>query len=233
MKISFIITTRNEENYIRNTCLAIRAQTCKLEKEIILVDALSTDKTVEIAKDLVDKIIIKKSNISEGKNMGAKEASGDIFVFLNADVIIENDWLEKIIEYFKDPSIGAVHGLIKPMERSLKARIFVLIWNLFIYFSSKIRKIHTSGESTLAVRRELFFKVGGFREDLSAFEDIDIGLRLSKLTKIKLVKNAYSIASLRRFEREGYFKWAIIWIMIGIYYFLRNKSLLKEYPLVR
>lgn len=233
MKVSFIITTKNEEKYIKNTCLSILNQSLKIDKEIILVDALSKDRTVEIAKNFVDKIIIKKSNISEGKNIGASLASGDILVFVNADVVLEKNWLEKAMKHLEDASVGAVHGLIKPMERSLRARLFVLIWDLFIIISYFFRKVHTSGETTLAVRREVFFKAKGFREDLSAFEDVDIGLRISKLAKVKLVRECKTIASLRRFEREGYLKWLIVWLSIGMYYFLRGRSLLREYPEVR
>jgi glycosyltransferase involved in cell wall biosynthesis len=233
VKVSFIITTKNEEAYIRNTCLSVRAQSSGIEKEIVLVDACSSDNTVEKARDLVDKLIIKESNISQGKNIGAKASSGDILIFLNADVILEKDWLEKALKHLRDVKIGAVHGLIRPMEGSIRARIFTSLWNLFIVFSSKIRKVHTSGESTLAVKRDLFFKIGGFREDLTAFEDIDLGLRLSKITNVKLIRECRAIASLRRFEKEGYLKWGLIWIMIGIYYFLRNTSLLERYPVVR
>lgn len=233
VKVSFIITTRNEEAYIRSTILSILNQTAKVDKEIILVDAISTDKTVEIARTLVNKLVIEKSNISQGKNIGAKLSSGDILVFLNADVILEKEWLEKILRYFTSKNTVAVHGLIKPREKSLRARIFVLLWNLLISFSSKIKIVHVSGESTLAVKREVFFRVGGFREDLSAFEDIDIGLRISRIKPVVLAKDCFAIASLRRFEREGYLKWTLIWLSIAIYYFLRKRSLVKEYPLVR
>ncbi len=233
VKVSFIITTKNEEAYIKSTLLSILYQSAKVDKEIILVDACSTDKTVEIAKPLVDKLVIEKSNIPQGKNIGAKISSGDILVFLNADVILEKNWLEKVLDYFNSKKAGAVHGLIKPRENSLKAMVFVSLWNLLIFLSSKLRKVHTSGESTLAVRREFFFKVGGFREDLAVFEDIDIGLRLSKLTPIFLAKDCFSIASVRRFEKDGYLKWLSIWLSIAIFYFIRKRSLLKEYPLVR
>lgn len=233
MKVSFIITTKNEEKYIRNTCLSILNQESKIDKEIILVDSESSDSTVEIAKPLVNKVIIKKSNISQGKNIGAMNSEGDILVFVNADVILNKDWLSNAIKAFERKEVGAVHGLIIPMENNLKARIFTMLWNLLIYISSKIKLVHTSGESTLAVRREIFFKAGGFREDLSAFEDVDIGIRIAKISKVFLERKCKTIASLRRFEKEGYLKWALIWVSIAIFYFLRNRSLLKEYPLVR
>jgi len=233
LKISFIITTKNEEKYIRNTLLSIKIQENRINKEIIVVDALSTDKTVEIAKNYASKILIKKSNIPEGKNIGAFNSTGDILVFVNADVVLEKDWLKKMLEAINEEQVIAVCGLIKPMEKSLKARIFVTLWNLLIQVLFMLRFPHTSGETTLAVKRDFFFKVGGFNNNLASFEDVDIGLRLSKLGKIKLVKNMFTSASLRRFEKEGYIKWSLIWLIIGIYYIFTKKSILKHYPLVR
>jgi glycosyltransferase involved in cell wall biosynthesis len=233
LKVSFIITTKNEEKYIKNTLLSIRQQNSNIEKEIVVVDAMSTDKTVEIAKKYADIVLVRKSNIPEGKNIGAYNSSGKILVFVNADVILEKDWLKVVLKELEKNEVIAVCGLIKPMERSLKARIFMILWNFLIRILFMINFPHTSGETTLAVKREYFFKIGGFNSSLASFEDVDLGLRLSKLGKVKLIKNVYTIASLRRFEREGYLKWSVIWLATGLYYLFTKKSPLKHYPIVR
>lgn len=232
-EVDFIITTKNEAKYIKYTCLSIKNQIETVKKRIIVVDAESNDGTADIAKKYADLVIIKKSNIPEGKNIGARLSSSKFLAFINADVIIEKGWLENIIKAFDDTKVIAACGLIKPYENSLKARIFVTIWNLFIRFMFLIRFPHTSGECSLIVKKEYFEKIGGFNEKLSAFEDVDLGLRLSKFGKIKLMKNCYTIASVRRFEREGYLKWTIIWLLIGLYYLFTKRSFLKQYPLVR
>jgi Predicted glycosyltransferases len=231
--ISFVITTKNEEKYIKYTCLSIKNQDPTIRKKIILVDAESTDETVKIAKRFADIIIVKKSNIAQGKNIGASATNDELIAFINADVLLEKKWLKEMLEAFNDENVIAACGLIKPYENTLKARIFSLLWNLFIRIMFLIHFPHTSGECSIIVKKEYFNKIGGFNENLSAFEDVDLGLRLSKFGKIKLMKNCYTIASLRRFEREGYLKWIIIWLLIGIYYLFTKRTFLKEYPLVR
>ncbi len=206
---------------------------CNVKKRIIIVDSFSNDGTVEIAKKYADLVIVERSNIPQGKNIGAKFAKANYIAFINADVILEKDWLDKILKAFQESKVIAACGLIKPYEKSIKARIFITVWNLFIRLMFFIKFPHTSGECSLIVKKEYFDKIGGFNENLSAFEDVDFGLRLSKFGKIKLVKNCFTIASLRRFEREGYLKWTIIWLLIGIYYLFTKKSFLKQYPLVR
>jgi len=233
MKISFIITTKNEERYIKHVLLAIKNFFKDYDKEIIVVDSYSTDSTVDIAKKYCDKVIVQESNIPEGKNIGAKYSTGNILAFLNADVILKKEWINKVYGILKNEKIIGVCSLIEARERTLKARIFTSLWNLVITVFFLIRFPHTSGETTLTVKKEYFEYVKGFREDLTAFEDIDLGLRLSKLGKIHLIREKLCIASLRRFEKEGYFKWSIIWIMIGLYYLFTKKPLLKKYPLVR
>ena len=169
MKVSFIITTKNEEKYIKITLVSIRQQNCNIEKEIVIVDAMSTDKTVEIAKKYADVVLIRKSNIPQGKNVGAYNSSGKILVFVNADVILEKDWLKEALKELEKNEVIAVCGLIKPMERSLKARIFIILWNFLIRTLFMINFPHTSGETTLAVKIEYFFKIGGFNNSLASF----------------------------------------------------------------
>jgi hypothetical protein len=72
------------------------------------------------------------------------------------------------------------------------------------------------------LKKNLFVVIAGF-------EDVDLGLRLSKVGKVKLIKNVFTIASLRRFEREGYLKWSLIWLATGLYYLFTKKSPLKHY----
>jgi glycosyltransferase involved in cell wall biosynthesis len=64
MKVSVIIPTYNEENYIKNCILALRNQDYKGEYEIIVSDGNSKDNTVKIAKKFADKVVVceKKRN---------------------------------------------------------------------------------------------------------------------------------------------------------------------------
>jgi len=100
VKVSVIIPTKNEEEFIEKTLKSVNNQSIpRKDYEIIISDSESTDKTVKIAKKFADKILIKKtSNPAKGRNYGAEHAKGDILVFLDADTILPKNALEIIAE---------------------------------------------------------------------------------------------------------------------------------------
>ena len=76
-RASIIITTKNEEKYIEQCLKSLQCQTFK-DFEIIVSDAESRDKTVRIAKKYADRVVVRKTNVSAGRNLGASFAKGDI-----------------------------------------------------------------------------------------------------------------------------------------------------------
>ena len=88
--ISFIIPTLREESVIEKTLTWLSTYTG--EKEIIISDGRSDDKTLEIARKYTDKIIVyegtKRQTIGMGRNLGASIASGEYLVFFDADMVV-------------------------------------------------------------------------------------------------------------------------------------------------
>jgi glycosyltransferase involved in cell wall biosynthesis len=98
--ISIIIATYNSERTLDHCLFSIREQRYPQEKiEIILVDAGSTDKTIEIGKKYKCKIINKKEVGAEAaKAYGVKAAKGELIADFGSDNILpEKNWLKKII----------------------------------------------------------------------------------------------------------------------------------------
>ncbi len=89
MKLSIIIPTLNEENTIENCLSAL--QPLRNECEIIIVDGDSTDNTRIFAAPLADKVIISAKGRSQQMNAGARNASGDVLIFLHADTRLPED----------------------------------------------------------------------------------------------------------------------------------------------
>ena len=87
MKISIIIPTLNEALTIKKILLALQYLREK-GHEIILVDGGSRDGTSDIAKDMVDNVIHTVSGRAQQMNIGADNASGDLFIFLHADTLL-------------------------------------------------------------------------------------------------------------------------------------------------
>lgn len=106
--VSVIITTKNEEDRIVRIINSIMTQTYK-NKEIILVDNNSTDKTVSIAKKLGIKVFNIGPERSAQRNFGAKKGKGAYFLFLDADMELTRDVIKECIEVVKDePKVGAI-----------------------------------------------------------------------------------------------------------------------------
>jgi len=229
--ISIVVPSLNEEKYIETTLKTLRNQDFKGKFEIIVVDGMSKDNTVKIAKKYADKVIVlKKRGIGAARNAGAKIASGDILLFVDADTILPNDLTEKIYETVKQNN-KISHGAISlRFEGSnIKCKFVNFIFYFYEIFSIK----QGIAGNCFFVKKELFEKSNGFRDTIC--DDTDLGLRLKRLGYRKDINDIHVIASSRRFEKTGYFKTLIEWFK---QYWLIRLGKVKpfnsdKYPLIR
>ncbi|HEY0658530.1 MAG TPA: glycosyltransferase [Pyrinomonadaceae bacterium] len=101
MKFSVIIPAFNEEYYLPKTLWSIKeaAKEIDFPMEIIVVDNESTDKTARIAADLG--VIVEfeaEHNIAVIRNAGAKKASGEVLIFIDADTFVPKTLFRVIAE---------------------------------------------------------------------------------------------------------------------------------------
>ena len=90
--LSIIIPTLNEEKYLPLLLKSIKEQNVK-DYEIIISDAQSTDKTLDIAKKNNCKIVLGGLP-GKARNEGAKVAKGNLLLFLDADVLLGPNFLK-------------------------------------------------------------------------------------------------------------------------------------------
>ena len=106
--------------------------------QVILVDSGSTDRTAQIAKERGAEIVNiapKEFTFGRSLNKGIARAKAPIIVIASAHVYpVYPDWLSKMIEFFKDPSIALVYGKQRGSESS--------------HFSEQQIFLHWYGEST-------------------------------------------------------------------------------------
>ena len=99
--VSVVITTKNEEKNIENCLKSILKQTYPRDKiEIIVVDNNSTDRTKEIARRYTDKVYNKGPERSAQRNFGAKQAKGEYYLYLDADMILSPNVISECVEKF-------------------------------------------------------------------------------------------------------------------------------------
>ena len=119
-KVSLIIPAYNEEKVIKKT-LESMVETKYPRKEIIFVDDGSTDKTLEVAKEFKDRILVlhkENGGKASALNYGLVYAKGEIIVVVDADTIIGRNSLKEIVKGFAvDSHVAAVAGNIKVRNR--------------------------------------------------------------------------------------------------------------------
>jgi glycosyltransferase involved in cell wall biosynthesis len=113
MKLSFIIPAFNEELYIGECLDCILKYAKKRYHEIIVVDNGSIDRTSEIAQSRPGVRVVHEARrgITQARQRGLEEATGDLLAYLDADTRIPPSWLDIAEQTFKeDDDIACLSG---------------------------------------------------------------------------------------------------------------------------
>jgi hypothetical protein len=185
VKISVIIPVYQSRESLAH-CLQFLAASTSTPHEIIVVDDGSTDAASELARRTGAAVI----RIPDGprgpavaRNRGAAVASGDVLLFLDADVAVHPTTVERIAEVLTDnPSVAAVFGSYddRPAAGPFVSRYRNLLHH-FIHQHGR-REASTFWAGCGAIRRKVFDSVGGFNEGFrrASIEDIELGGRLRR-----------------------------------------------------
>ena len=183
MKLSVVIPVHNGGQNLR-MCLKALVDSARPPDELIVVDDASTDGTAHIAVQY-GTVVPTQSELPVGparcRNRGAALATGDILVFLDADVQVHRNTLALMEEYFlQAPGVAALFGSYddQPPHRSLVS-LYKNLQHHFVHQHSQ-RDAASFWTGAGAIRRDVFLRLGGFREDYSrpSIEDIELGVRL-------------------------------------------------------
>ena len=193
MKIAVCVTIRNEEGSISKLIDALLTQS-KNPDEIVFVDVGSTDKTIEIIRhyqqrDNRIKLFCGEFSRAQGRNYSVEIARDPIIAMTDAGCIPQKHWLKRICEPFKNPKVDMVAGFYKMMgestlQRAAKVFLGVTSRNFNVNFLPSTRSV--------AFKKELWEKVGGFPENLEdTAEDTVFNNKVIEAgTKLVRVKNA-------------------------------------------
>jgi glycosyltransferase involved in cell wall biosynthesis len=206
------VPTYNEERGIEAFLRQFEDQTLPRDAfEIVVVDGGSSDRTRDLAARHADRVIVQTSpGIGGARNDGVLIARSELVATTDADCRVPRDWLERIVEAFRDPNVVAVCGPDGPVDGGLKAR------GMYFFIRGIIRAaalagVYGTGGTNSAFRRTAFEAIGGYR-DLPHSDDVDLGFRIRRMGRIVYDPGLYVGLSVRRLERDGYLRTLLTWL---------------------
>ena len=188
--VSIIIPAHNEEKVIA-TALDSLLETDYKDKEIIVVDDGSTDRTADIVSGYLRKNLVLLRRPRGGKasalNNGLAYANGEIIVMVDSDSAISIDSIRKIVRNFENDDVVAVAGNVKVGNRG---RIFSGLQSLEYIREINLRRsafdllntIYVVPGAICAFRADILRATGAYDTD-TIVEDMDLTLKILKTGK--------------------------------------------------
>jgi glycosyltransferase involved in cell wall biosynthesis len=207
MLISIVIPAFNEEEYLGETLASLNRAKAFLQgkgglpAEIIVVDNNSDDSSADIARALGATVAREtQHNVAKVRNTGARLSNGNVLVFVDADTIVPDQLLSRIVEMMSDATClgGAVDPDYRPMKRTVK--FYLRFWRIIGRLTGMAQG------ATQFCRRDSFFALQGYDETLFMGEDVDFHWRLKRIAKrqngcVVFIEDLRVVPSTRRFDQ--------------------------------
>lgn len=186
--VSIIIPSLNPGDSFTYLLDAVKKQS--LSGELIVIDSLSSDNTVECAISYGAKVIVvKKSEFNHGgtRNLAAENSAGDILIYMTQDAVLVDEFaFEKLIACFCNERVGAAYGRQLPRSGAHPIEAHARIFNYPT--ESKVKSMSDAHEmgiktafisnSFAAYRRKALEEVGGFPPDTVFGEDTYVAAKM-------------------------------------------------------
>ncbi|MEN6440350.1 MAG: mycofactocin biosynthesis glycosyltransferase MftF [Syntrophobacter sp.] len=184
--VSVIIPVRNRPEEIAACLQSLsRIEYPADRMEVIVVDDASEDNTPEIVSNFPVRLIAlnEQRGASFCRNLGAGDARGEILAFVDSDCLADPLWPRELIPAFNDSANGAVGGLVdscfheKSLDRYEKVKSSLNMGPRPTSSRDGSRFFYLPA-CNLLVRKSVFQRLNGFREDMVVGEDVDFCYRL-------------------------------------------------------
>jgi GT2 family glycosyltransferase len=191
--------------------------------EIIVVDDGSTDESSRVARRHGGVKLLQteaRRGPAAARNYGARQARGEVLLFIDADVRVQPDTVERVAAHFRSqPEMAALFGSYDdaPASKQFVSRYK----NLFHHFTHQQARslAETFWAGCGGVRREVFLRLGGFDESRytdASIEDIELGYRLRGAGYTILLDRQLQVQHLKRWTllgmlRADIFRRAVPW----------------------
>lgn len=229
--ISVIVPVYNGGRYLER-CLDALLASSYPSYEVIVVDDASTDNSSDIARQKGVTLIEmpKQTGQSAGRNAAAERARGQILFFVDADVVVRPDTINRVAaDFAQNPYVAALFGSYddEPAEKNFLSQ-YKNLQHHFVHQQGR-REASTFWTGCGAVRREVFQNLGGLNRDWRCVEDIEFGYRLRRAGHRILLDKELQVKHLKRWTlrswlRADIFCRAVPWSKLII----ENRAMVKD-----
>lgn len=183
LKVSFVIPAHNEERLLGGTLEAMHRAAGEVlgsgEYEVIVVDDSSTDATGEAARRFAERgtrvVRVEHRQISKTRAAGARQAVGEVLVFVDADTTIDAVVLRAAVRAIGRGAVGGGAGVFFEGRVPLWARV---MGEMMV---RGFRVLRLTGGCFLFCTREAYDRVGGWDETVFAGEEVEMCRSLHRL----------------------------------------------------
>lgn len=226
VRVSVVTVSFNSATTVERTLQSVRRQTHP-DLEHIVIDGASTDGTLHILDqyraDLAQLVSEPDRGLYHAMNKGWRLATGDVVGFLNSDdELAAPDVISRIVAAFEQSGSDAVYGDLDLVARGGSEDRVLRRWRSGRFSRLKYHWGWMTPHPATYVRRQLFLRHGGFREDLAISADYELMLRFFYLYRarvtylpLRLVSMAVggasngSVAGVARANWEVYQSWRL------------------------
>lgn len=212
--ISFVVPAYNEEKHLARTLTAIIAETRRSDctAEIIVVNNASTDATAALAASFPEVIVVDEpvKGLVQARRAGFLRASGELIANVDADTIVTEGWLGRVLEEFhRRPGLVALSGPYIYYDVSKRARaavraFYVMGYGFYVVNRFVLRVGSMLQGGNFVVRRTALEEIGGYNPQFSFYgEDTDLARRLHSVGAVKFTFRLPALSSGRRLIEEG------------------------------
>lgn len=178
---------------LRAAVASVRAQTVEVLETVVVIDH-NPGLMAKAGGELPGVTVIANAGIrgaSGARNAGAAASRGEMLAFLDDDAIASPNWLESLLQHFKDPKVVGAGGRLEPLWKTHRPRWFPkeFDWAVgcsYMGMPESATMVRNVWSNAMAMRRQAFDAIGGFRDDFGKIgawsrpEDTDLCLRAAE-----------------------------------------------------
>jgi glycosyltransferase involved in cell wall biosynthesis len=226
--VSVVLPTYNRAALLGRSIRSVLGQSYQ-DFELIVIDDGSTDETSAIVEGFGDRRIKylplpRNTGAGAARNVGIRAARGEFLAFQDSD----DEWLpsklsRQMSAFECGPGrLGMVYSDMQLILRDGTANYFAapsVLSDRLINPATRFYEVHNLGIQSAVIKREYLDEAGHFNEDLPAFEDLEMFIRLSRLCDFQHLREPL----VKYYDTQGisqdlYARWVSRKVMLKLYY---------------